>query len=183
MQAGTKVVSFGVALAMAGAIALLSFASSANPSGSAEPADGPVRIVVAGGAVTETLYALGLGDRIIAADTTSMFPEAAMKLPKVGYLRQLSAEGVLAMRPDHILLGQGAGPAAAVEQIKSSGLPVSDISSGWTPDSVTGMVRDIGAAIGSPEAADTLATEIDADFAELAASLTEDERPSVLLIM
>ena len=66
---------------------------------------GPKRVVVAGGALTEIVYALGAQDRVIANDLTSLYPEAATRLPKIGYLRTLSAEGVLSLRPDLLLAG------------------------------------------------------------------------------
>jgi ABC-type Fe3+-hydroxamate transport system substrate-binding protein len=58
------------------------------------------RIVSVGGAVTEILYALGLEQRVIAVDTTSLYPPRALaEKPNVGYMRQLSPEGVLALGP------------------------------------------------------------------------------------
>src|SRR5262245_22113483 len=57
----------------------------------------PSRIVSVGGAVTEILYAIGLEDRIVAVDTTSLYPQSATGKPKVGYMRQLSPEGVLGL--------------------------------------------------------------------------------------
>ena len=58
------------------------------------------RIVSIGGAVTEILYALGADKKIVGVDSTSLYPPRAMKdKPNVGYMRQLSAEGVLGLRP------------------------------------------------------------------------------------
>jgi iron complex transport system ATP-binding protein len=57
------------------------------------------RIVSIGGAVTEILYALGLEDRIVAVDTTSVYPERALaEKPNVGYMRQLSPEGTVRLK-------------------------------------------------------------------------------------
>ena len=53
------------------------------------------RIVSIGGTITEILYALGAEDRIVARDSTSFYPDAANAKPDVGYMRQLSAEGIL----------------------------------------------------------------------------------------
>ncbi len=141
------------------------------------------RIVSVGGAITETLFALGLGDSLRAADTTSTFPPQALQLPKVGYLRQLSAEGVLAMRPDLIVLSGEAGPAAAVEQMKSSGLPVAQIEIGRTPDAVASMVQYVGTTAGEEAAADELAQSITSQFSDLSDALPSDQRKSVLLIL
>ena len=46
----------------------------------------PTHVVSLGGDVTEIAFALGKGDSIAAVDVTSMYPEAALKLPKVGYV-------------------------------------------------------------------------------------------------
>ena len=53
------------------------------------------RIAVAGGSITEIIYFLGAEDRIVAVDSTSSFPVAAREFPSVGYVRALSAEGLL----------------------------------------------------------------------------------------
>ena len=63
----------------------------------AEPA--PLRVVSAGGAFTEIVFRLDAQALLVGTDTTSIFPAAAAALPKVGYLRQLSAEGVLSLKP------------------------------------------------------------------------------------
>ncbi len=73
--------------------------------------DNPQRIVSIGGAVTEILYALGAEDRIVAVDTTSLYPPKAMAdKPNVGYMRQLLAEGVLGLNPQLVLAIAGSGP-------------------------------------------------------------------------
>lgn len=77
------------------------------------------RIVSLGGPVTETVYALGLGDRVVAVDVSSTWPTEATKKPKVGYIRAISAEGVIAMRPDLVIGTEDAGPPEALEQLRA----------------------------------------------------------------
>ncbi|QJX01792.1 ABC transporter substrate-binding protein [Alcanivorax sp. IO_7] len=62
------------------------------------------RLVVAGGELTEIVYALDAGDRLVAVDSTSNYPAAARQLPKLGYVRALPVEGTLALKPDLVLL-------------------------------------------------------------------------------
>jgi len=62
-----------------------------------------LRIISIGGAVTETIFALGQETKIVGTDTSSVFPEAATRLPQVGYQRTLSAEGVLSLKPNLVL--------------------------------------------------------------------------------
>ncbi len=141
------------------------------------------RIVSVGGAVTETLFALGMGDRLRAVDTTSTYPASALRLPKVGYLRQLSAEGVLSMEPDLILLSSEAGPAAAVDQLKSSGIPLAQVPVGQTADGLSSMINAVGEAAGLPEEARRLAESVEAQFETLATALPSGPKKSVLLIL
>ncbi len=83
------------------------------------------RIVSIGGAITEILYALGLQDRIVGVDTTSLFPLNALKdKPNVGYMRQLSAEGVLGLNPQLILAIEGSGPKETLEVLETAKIPL-----------------------------------------------------------
>jgi len=102
------------------------------------------RLLTIGGAVTEIVYALGKGDEIIANDITSYYPEAANKVPKIGYMRTLSAEGLLSMRPTLIIADAGAGPLNVLEQIRSAGVKVVQLQEGFTPEHVASNIRLIG---------------------------------------
>ena len=66
---------------------LLALVLAASGPALAEP-----RLVTLGGSITEIVYALGAGDRIVAVDTTSVYPESVLSLPKIGYMRALSSE-------------------------------------------------------------------------------------------
>lgn len=149
----------------------------------AQAASSSAQIVSVGGAITETLFALGLGAQLRAVDTTSTFPAAANALPKVGYLRQLSAEGILAMKPDLVLLSGEAGPAAAVAHLKTAGVALEQIDIGRSPAAVANMVEAIGAATGAVEAASTLAATVTDQFKALDAALPDEDRKSVLLLL
>lgn len=80
------------------------------------------RIISLGSSVTEILYALGLQEQIVAVDTGSQFPEAAKSLPKVGYMRTLSAEGLLSLQPKLIIGTTEAGPPQTLAYLKEAGV-------------------------------------------------------------
>jgi iron complex transport system substrate-binding protein len=126
----------------------LGAAAAALAAASIACAQGPSRVVAVGGAVTEIVYALGAEDRLVAVDSTSIFPEAATRLPRVGYMRALSAEGVLSMRPQALIATAEAGPATALAQIRSTGVPVTTVPSDHSLDSLRTRVRTIAAALG-----------------------------------
>ena len=82
------------------------------------------RITVAGGSITEIIYALGQEENLIAVDITSNFPKQATELPSIGYVRALSAEGVLSLSPSLILGENDMGPAAVMEQLSRVGIDI-----------------------------------------------------------
>ncbi len=64
------------------------------------------RIVVAGGSLTELIYAMGAGKRVVGVDETTSYPPETAKLPHIGYWKQLSSEGILSLRPDSVITGR-----------------------------------------------------------------------------
>lgn len=122
------------------------------------------RIVSVGGTVTEILYALGVGDRIVAVDTTSTFPTEAVNKPNVGYMRQLAAEGVLSQNPDLVLAEQGAGPADAIGILKASGVAMAIIPTPPDVAAIAPKILAVGAAVGRDEQAGVLAEKLTADL-------------------
>ena len=122
------------------------------------------RVVSLGGDVTEIIYLLGEGDRIVATDSTSVYPEAAIKTPKVGYVRQLSAEGVLSAEPDIILISGAAGPEPALQQIRDSGVEIVIMETNYTPESILEKTRRVASALGVEAKGAALVDTISADW-------------------
>ncbi|MBN9671934.1 heme/hemin ABC transporter substrate-binding protein [Roseibium aggregatum] len=122
------------------------------------------RIVSVGGSVTEIVFALGEQDRLIARDTTSIYPETANALPDVGYMRALSPEGVMSVDPDLILLLDGSGPPETVGLLEKSGIPVRNIPDEFTARGIVEKVRAVGAALGVEDKAGDLVQKLEADL-------------------
>ena len=143
------------------------------------------RIVSVGGTVTEILYDLGADDRIVAVDSTSFYPSEATKKPNVGYMRRLSAEGILAQTPDLILTEAGSGPPDALAVLAQSGIRLINIAEPPAAETVGARIRAIGAAIGKTSEADALAGKADADLAKLKADLAHlpPERKRVMFVL
>ncbi|MGU7783571.1 heme/hemin ABC transporter substrate-binding protein [Burkholderia sp. PU8-34] len=109
------------------------------------------RVVVIGGALAETAYALGGADtrgfQLVGADTTCTYPDAARHLPKVGYQRALSAEGLLSLRPDLVLASAEAGPPAVLAQVKRAGVTVTTFGERHDVDSVRAKIAGVAQAL------------------------------------
>ncbi|TLX04878.1 hemin ABC transporter substrate-binding protein [Rhizobium sp. MHM7A] len=144
------------------------------------------RLVSVGGDVTEIIYALGEESRLIARDTTSLYPEAALKLPNVGYMRALSPEGILAMNPTAIIAVEGSGPPEALTVLRNASVPFESVPNTFTRDGIIAKIDRVGALLGVSDKAKALeekvAAGLDAAIAD-AEKRPEAERKRVLFIL
>lgn len=163
---------FGIKTLISGIIGALSLSA---------PAHSQDRVASLGGDLTEIVYAIGEGDRIVATDSTSVFPPPALLTPKVGYVRQLSAEGVLSVEPDMILISGAAGPETALDQIRATGVSVEIMETDYTVDAIITKTRRVSDVLDVAEKGEALVDQIEADWA---AAQTEIARlgfePSIL---
>ncbi|MBM3098536.1 ABC transporter substrate-binding protein [Gluconobacter cerinus] len=126
------------------------------------------RIACIGGTITETLYRLGAADQIVAVDTTSTWPEAALKDKKsLGYMRAISSEGVLSVKPDLILAMDAAGPADAMSQLVASGTPVVFVDSTPSPEAIISRTQFLAKVVNREQAGTQLAQDIQQKFSAL----------------
>lgn len=147
-------------------------------AGAALPASaGPAqRIVSVGGSVTEIVYALGQQDRLVARDSTSTYPEAAQKLPDVGYVRRLSPEGLLSVDPDLIIVEDGAGPPEALALLQQTEIPVATIPMGYDREAVLAKIAAVAAALDMPDEGAALAAQVARDIDAAAGAIPKDGR-------
>lgn len=127
------------------------------------------RLVTVGGAVTETVFALGAGNRVIAVDSTSRYPAPAARLPQVGYLRALAPEGLISLSPDLLLLSEEAGPPQAVAVLRAAGTALALVPDRPGADGVTRKIAAVATALGLDGAA--LAGQVAADWQVLDAPI------------
>lgn len=157
---------------------------STPPADANETNGPPQRIVAAGGDMTEIVFALGHGDRLVAVDSTSVWPPEAKELPQIGYFRRIAPEGVLTMTPDLVLAGADAGPDGALEILTSSGVDVVVAPRTGALAEVPEKIRFVGEAIGAAEGAEALAASVGADLAaavEAAGRIAD--KPRVMFIL
>lgn len=143
----------------------------------------PTRVVSLGGDVTEIAFALGRGDALAAVDVTSTYPAAAGRLPKVGYVRALSAEGILAMKPDLILASGDAGPAEAIEQLEAAGIPIVALPKDHTLAGIQGKIEAVAAALDARPEGEKLAAAFDVARREAEAAARAGEPVTAVYVM
>ena len=93
--------------------------SSNQSFGNCERASDISRVVVAGGSLTEIIYYLEANENLVARDVTSNYPPKARALPSIGYVRNLSIEGLLSLMPTLILGEPDAGPPTVLDQLRN----------------------------------------------------------------
>jgi len=118
---------------------------------SCDKAFDPSKITVAGGSITEILYFLEEQNKIIAVDLTSNFPEETKNFPSIGYVRNLSAEGVLSLKPTLVIGEDDMGPPNVVNQIKQTGVDIKILEEEHSSDGIISKIKCIGDIIGETE--------------------------------
>jgi iron complex transport system substrate-binding protein len=139
----------------------------ANKESEAQKKD-TVRIVCVSKQLTEILFALGQGDKIVGIDLSSTYPEETKKITTVGYHRMLSAEGIISLKPTAVFYNGGAdnaiGPDNVLPQLKQVGVTVVQFRSAETIDDTKSLIQDLGRYFNAKSKADSLCLKIDNDM-------------------
>jgi iron complex transport system substrate-binding protein len=131
--------------------------------------------------VTEIVYELGQDARLAADDLSSLYPEAATRLPRVGYYRALPVEGVLSMQPDLVLASEHAGPPLVIKRIGDLGIKVETVSDAPSVASLYQRITQVAKALGVPARGVELLAQTRRDI-EQAQALPAVRRRAVLVI-
>ncbi|MFF0586898.1 hemin ABC transporter substrate-binding protein [Streptomyces sp. NPDC003781] len=139
------------------------------------------RIVPLSGSLSEIVFTLGLGDRVVARDVTATFEQAA-KLPVVTRGHDVSAESVLSLRPDLVLAETTTGPEEAVDQIRAAGVPVLFVESAKGLDDVGPRIRAVADALGVPAAGKELTRRSEQRIEAVRGDVPHGEKPRVAFL-
>jgi iron complex transport system substrate-binding protein len=155
-----------------------------NADGSTIEVTDVSRIIPLNGDIAEVLYALDLGENVVATDTSATYPEEAASLPKVGYQRELSVEGILAHEPTVVVGNTDAGPPEVVEQLAQT-VPVVTIEYPTDLTAPAAKIEAVAEAMGVPNRGAALADEVTASIEAAQAEVPDDAEPprAVLLYL
>lgn len=142
------------------------------------------RIITIGGSITETVYALSKGEKVVATDASSTFPRQIFELPRVPYVRNLTAEGILSLSPSLIISSDDANPKSAIDQIRSAGTDMLLVKEEESLEGVIHKISVIGKALGADKNAQKLIEENIATY-EKAEQLrsTLGSKPKVMFVL
>ncbi|MDQ8730934.1 ABC transporter substrate-binding protein [Bradyrhizobium sp. LHD-71] len=126
------------------------------------------RIITVGGALTEIVYALGLENRLVGIDTTSLYPpEALRQKPNVGYMRQLSAEGVLGLDPELIIVAEGSGPKETLAVLGEAKVPIVTVPESFSEAGILERIRVVARELGVEQRGECLSEAVTKDLAAM----------------
>ncbi|HJH17341.1 MAG TPA: ABC transporter substrate-binding protein [Pseudomonas lactis] len=147
----------------------------------------PQRWVSAGGALSEWVTALGGESKLVGVDTTSQHPASLKALPSIGYQRQLSAEGILSLRPQILVGTEEMGPPPVLAQIRNAGVQVDMFSAQPDLPTLKSNLEHLGKLLGSEAKADALFAGYEQALAQqknwVANAQATQKAPRVLLLL
>ena len=139
------------------------------------PAGDSSRVVAAGGSIAEMLYSLGAGNLLVAVDSTARYLPETQDLPSIGYVRNLSAEGILALKPSLVLGEHDMGPAEVLNQISSVEVEVKRIDERHSTQGIIDKFVCIARILGKEDASQDI---LRGQLAEIVTSLEKANEAS-----
>lgn len=136
------------------------------------------RWVIAGGSITELIYAMNAGDKVVGVDETTSYPEHTKSLPHIGYWKQLSTEGILSLHPTTFVTWEDAEPKMVLRQLAQHQVNV--ISLPRTPATFELMlenIRTLANSLDKQTEAEALIASLQARLAVVAEKNKQVERP------
>ena len=143
-------------------------------------------VVVAGGSITEIIYFLGKEKKLVGVDITSNFPPETSSLPSIGYVRNLSTEGILSLQPTLILGENDMGPPLVLRQLSISGVDSRIINETYSSNGILKKLECISSILGLYKLAELQKfTSLKEEIATLKtiSNLNRDLKIKVMLIL
>ena len=167
-------VARAIVLAVAAAVVFGCGRDAADPQ-----TEVPRRVISLVPAVTEMLFAMGAGERVVGVSSFDRYPPSVESLPKVGALIDPDVERILSLRPDLVVAYESQKDLIA--QLSQAGIPLFPYVHEGLPD-VTRTIRDLGARLGLQERSADLARSIEAQIDATRARVAGRPRPRTLVV-
>jgi len=140
----------------------------------------PERIVTLAPSLTEIVYFLGLGERVVGVTKYSSYPPDAARKPAVGSYVDLNVEMIVGLSPDLVISTADGNQPVAIELLEKAGIPVFVVNPRNLRDVIETLV-DIGEVCGVYDRARGMAAELSARVDVIASKTAGRERPLVFL--
>lgn len=143
--------------------------------------DHPKRVIAFAPSITEIIFALGLEDRLVGATQFSIYPPAAVKLPKVGSYVHLDVERIVSLNPDLCIAVKDGNPITVVRKLETVGIPVYSVD----PRDLTAVMdtmTEIGRLMDAEDQAESVVAEMTDRVSQVDKQIAgADHRPGVFI--
>jgi iron complex transport system substrate-binding protein len=146
------------------------------------PKNEPQRIVSLAPNITEILFELGLGDRVIAVSDDSDYPEQTKELKKIGAFFRPNTEAVIECQPDLVITLWFLEQRSVADSLKRLGYNVLTVEL-QRLEQLSAAIEEIGKATGTETAAEKLIEKIDAQLGHIEKKYDSPTRPRVLWVV
>ena len=141
------------------------------------------RIITLSSALSETVYALGKGNNIVAVDVTSEYPLEIKRKPRASRDRTFSLEGLLAFRPDLILTPPSEISYTLETRLKQLGVKVVTVSQEYSIKGAERFVKEVAQVVDASKEGATLSQQLRTNLKQTLTGLrTGNKKPKVLFI-
>jgi len=141
------------------------------------------RIITAGSSSTEIVCELGLCDRIVATDRTSLYPAKVQLLPSIGYRTSIGAEGIISLQPDLVIVEKEYVREDVLSQLQSTGIKVLVVEHSQNFESTKARIRAIAAALSKQKEGEVLISKIETALVNSKRKVdATTSRPTVLCV-
>jgi iron complex transport system substrate-binding protein len=142
----------------------------------------PQRLISLAPSITETLYALGLGDRLVGDTDYCDFPPEARDKPHVGAMLNPSLEKIVALKPDLVLGTADANRRETADQLERLGIPLYGLRA-HTVDEMVRSIEDLGQLLGCERESQGLVRQLRGRIESVEKRVAGQSRPQVLFVV
>ncbi|NOH84341.1 hemin ABC transporter substrate-binding protein [Vibrio genomosp. F6] len=140
------------------------------------------RIISAGSAVTELIFALDAQESLVAVDVTSKMPQTE-NMPKIGYHRQLSPEGLLALKPTRIIGSDEMGPQSTLDLLAQSSINVNVVNTKPTIQGLLDRIDEIAKITNQTQKAASIKATVNQKVAKLNSNIPQDSKQKKVIYL
>jgi iron complex transport system substrate-binding protein len=142
----------------------------------------PRRLVSLAPSVTEILFALGIGDRVVGVTTYCDYPPAAASIEKIGDTQRPNLEKILSLKPDLVIVSTASQLEEFMASLEHLGVPVY-VNNPTDLGSLLESINRIGDVLGVPESAERLVSSLATRIRDVHSRVAGLARPKVLVLV
>lgn len=147
-----------------------------------EISEEPMRIISLAPSMTEMIYALDLGDRLVGRTDYCNYPEAALAVESIGSLREPNVEGIIALNPDLVLMSTHASEEAHAK-FEAAGIKVAVLTAQESFDGVYQLLEQMGTIFHVEEKAQAIIEDMQADVKDVMDKVAGVEKKTVYYVV